>query len=104
MGTFTFNSPAITASLDDGWWIIRREGKGDWLRFDLFGGFLYLSERDEPVGSIYIKDGPTASADPCFSYKVTHACECGNPVERDVIKSFATPSQAVEEAAFFFLS
>lgn len=102
---FAFQSPAISADYRDGEWIISREGKGDVLRFSCWGGFLYRSAETEPVGSIHINDGATSQHEPCFSYPVSRRCECGHGTLReDVIHTYATPSEAVEEAAFFFLT
>lgn len=104
MNDFVFSSPAITATYANGRYTVRREGKGDWLEFGAFGGNLYQSGQPEPVGSIYIDDGPGADSDPYWARRVYHTCECGNRLERSEINTFDTPSEAVEEAAFFFLS
>lgn len=102
---FAFASPAISATYGGGEWTIRREGKGDWLTFSIWGGFIYQSGGTEPVGRIYINDGPTSEAAPSWSRTYKVRCECGHGlVERDEVLTFATPAEAIEEAAFFYLS
>ncbi|NNH73712.1 hypothetical protein HLB23_28315 [Nocardia uniformis] len=101
---YAFRSPAISAAYGDGWWIITREGKGDWLRFGCFGGLLYRSAETEPVGSIYISEDPYADCEPYYSWRFTRACECGQTRFPECrVETFATGSEAIEAAAFQFI-
>ncbi|AYF75275.1 hypothetical protein D7D52_16930 [Nocardia yunnanensis] len=101
---YRFASPAISAAYDNGWWIITREGKGDWLRFGPAGGLLYRTRETEPVGTIYINDDPTADCEPYYSRRFTRACECGQTRFPDYrIESFVTAAEAIEAAAFHFI-
>ncbi|RJO77631.1 hypothetical protein D5S18_07815 [Nocardia panacis] len=88
----------------NGWWIITREGKGDWLRFGPRGGLLYRTRETEPVGTIHIDESAEACADPYFSWSFTGACGCGHGhIPEYRIEPFATASEAIEAAAFHFI-